>query len=57
MPARTEEIDGNRYADYDPDGNVLSIEFLFVSTGIDLSGLPHADVVAEALRRVPHPVA
>ena len=56
-PERTREIDENRSIDIDADGNVLSVEFLFVSKGIDLTGVPHSDLVGEALRRVPHPVA
>ena len=55
--ARTRELDENRLVDYDAEGNVLAVEFLFVSKGIDLTGVPCADLVAEALRGVPHPVA
>ena len=34
------EVDGRRHIDLDKDGNVLGVEFLFVSNGVDLDGLP-----------------
>ena len=34
------EVDDRRHIDLDKDGNVLGIEFLSVSDGVDLDGLP-----------------
>jgi uncharacterized protein YuzE len=48
--ARTEEIDDFRNVDYDADGRAIGVEFLSVSDGVDLSDVPQADRVAEALR-------
>ena len=48
--ARTEEIDDYRNVDYDADGRAIGVEFLYVSDGVDLSEVPQADRVAEALR-------
>lgn len=55
--ARTEEIDSRRLIDYDDAGEVIGVEFLFVSKGISLEGVPEADRVAQALQAVPHPEA
>jgi len=41
----------NRFVESDGDG-VVSIEFLTASAGIDLTGLPHADEIAQALDRL-----
>lgn len=38
--ARTKELDHARNMDYDATGEVLGIEFLDVSHGVDLSDLP-----------------
>lgn len=46
----TDFIDVARYVDYDEQDNVVGIEILDVTMGIDLSGLPEAERVAEALR-------
>lgn len=55
--ARTEELDVARLIDYDAAGDVIGVEFLWVSGGVDLDGVPEAERVAEALRAVPHPTA
>ena len=55
--ARTHRLDSNRMIDYDDSGEVVGVEFLSVSTGIDLDGVPSAARVAQALRAIPHPVA
>ena len=34
------EVDGRRHINLDKDGNVLGIQFLDVSDGVDLDGLP-----------------
>ena len=51
----TEFIDDARYVDYDEANNVVGVEILGVSHGIDLEGLPDAERIAEALSRIPHP--
>jgi uncharacterized protein YuzE len=51
----TEFVDEARYVDYDEAGNVVGIELLGVSQGIDLSGLPEAADLAKALNAIPHP--
>lgn len=51
--AETREIDWQRYADYDESGTLIGVEFLRVSRGIDLAGVPQADEVAEAIRSLP----
>jgi uncharacterized protein YuzE len=46
---RTEEVDDLRNVDYSESGDVVGVEFLGVSGGIDLSGIPRADDIVEAL--------
>lgn len=53
----TEFIDEARYVDYDAAGNVVGVELLGVSQGVDLEGLPEAEKIAELLNAVPHPSA
>ncbi len=50
--ARTEEIDARRAIDYDAAGNVIGVEFLSVSQGVDLAGVPEAAAVRQALTTV-----
>lgn len=57
LVAHTREIDSNRMVDYDDAGDVVGVEFLSISSGINLEGVPSADRVAQALRAIPHPVA
>jgi uncharacterized protein YuzE len=56
-PVNTEFIDVARYVDYDADGNVIGVELLGVSQGVDFEGLPDAERIAEALNTVPRPGA
>ena len=49
----TDDIDYLRYVDYDEGGHVIGVEFLGVSRGIDLTGVPEAARVAEAIRSLP----
>jgi uncharacterized protein YuzE len=49
--AATEELDPRRLVDVDPDGNPLRLELLTVSRGVDVTDLPEAEQVAEALQR------
>ncbi len=51
--ARTEELDDFRNVDYGEDGRPIGVEFLAVSRGIDLHGVPEAAAVAAALRGMP----
>jgi uncharacterized protein YuzE len=51
--ARTQQIDERRLVDYDAAGQPLGVEFLFVSDGVDLEGVPHADEVRRALAAFP----
>jgi uncharacterized protein YuzE len=46
---RTEEIDDNRSVDYDKAGNVIGVEFLGVSEGVDLDDLPLQPGVVERI--------
>lgn len=47
--ARVVRLDRDRVLDYDASGRLISIELLNVSRGVDLAGLPEADVVRRAL--------
>jgi len=47
--ARMVRLDRDRVLDYDATGRLISIELLNVSRGVDLQGLPEADVVRQAL--------
>ena len=55
--ARTDELDARRLVDYDASNEVIGVEFLFVSKGVSLEGVPEAKQVADALAAVPHPSA
>lgn len=44
-----DQIDGRRIVHYDRAGEVVGLEFLDASMGIDLNGLPCADELREAL--------
>jgi uncharacterized protein YuzE len=52
----TEDVShGGQYErgiDYDAGGRILGYEFLNVSRGVDLEGLPHRDELAELVARV-----
>jgi uncharacterized protein YuzE len=41
--ASTKELDPQRVVDYDSDGEIVGIEFLTVSRGVDLTDLPYRD--------------
>ncbi len=47
----TTELDDNRLLDYDSAGNLLEIEVLYPSLGVNLDGMPRAAEVAELLSR------
>lgn len=45
----SKEIDDARFVDYAKDGTVIGIELLYVSGGVDVSGLPCEKEVSELL--------
>jgi uncharacterized protein YuzE len=45
-----EDLDLRRRIDYAEDGTPVGVELLYPSLGVDLSDLPRADEIAEALR-------
>ena len=49
----SEELDEFRIVDYDENGIPVGIEFLFVSRGLNLTGVPEADRIAAAIRAFP----
>ncbi len=51
--AQTVQVSECSLVDYDASGTVLSVEFLYVSDGIDLRDVPHADEIEAALSRYP----
>jgi uncharacterized protein YuzE len=54
--SRSEDVSrGEQYErgiDYDSQGSILGYEFLNVSRGVDLEGLPHRDELAELFAQV-----
>lgn len=44
------QIDERRIIHRDEAGEVVAVEFLFVDQGVDLTGIPHAEEIAETLR-------
>lgn len=51
----THELDERRFIDRDDLGDV-GVEILDVSLGVDLTGLPRRDEIADLLNAIPHPV-
>ncbi len=47
--ARTRGLDDSRMVDYDAAGGVVGVEFLGVSAGVNLAGVPERDAVARLL--------
>lgn len=43
------EIDETRFVDYAEDGTVIGVELLYVSSGVDISGLPYESEIAKLL--------
>ena len=41
--ASTKELDPQRIVDYDADGEIVGIEFLAVTRGVDVHDLPYRD--------------
>jgi uncharacterized protein YuzE len=50
-------IDEHRIVHYDDEGRPAAVEFLFASRGVDVSGLPEAERIADALRAFPRLVS
>lgn len=49
---RTEHLDQVRFIDYNAAGELVAIELLEVSRGVELEGLPEQDAVRAALEQV-----
>jgi uncharacterized protein YuzE len=47
--AYSNEIDETRFIDYAKDGTIIGIELLYVSGGVDTSGLPQAEEIEKLL--------
>ena len=54
-PHVAREISDRTILALDRDGEVLGVELLWVSEGVDLEGVPRADEIAAALNRLPRP--
>ncbi len=50
--AETRELDDARALDYAADGTLLGVEFLYVSDGVSLSGVPDTEHIAAELHRL-----
>ena len=47
--AYSEELDETRFIDHAEDGTVIGVEILYVTGGVDVSGLPHKDEISKLL--------
>lgn len=54
---RQERLDDRRILEWDDHGNILGVEFLDVSGGIVLDGVPRADDIRAALAALGHLVS
>lgn len=54
--ARQVRLDEARIIDYGADGSVVGVEFISPSRGINLMGVPHADEIERAARRLGLPI-
>lgn len=50
--ARQEKIDDARVIDYDANGDVVGVEFISPSRGMDLAGVPMAAEIAREARKL-----
>ena len=50
--ARQEKLDDARIIDYDADGEVVGVEFITPSLGMDLTGVPRATEIAREARKL-----
>jgi uncharacterized protein YuzE len=53
---RQERLPGLRVIDYGADGSVVGVEFISVSRGLDLGGVPHAGDIEREARRMGLPI-
>lgn len=51
--ARTIELGDDRQADYGEDGTLLGVEFLGVSAGLNLDGVPREDDIRRIVAGLP----
>ncbi len=49
---RQEKLDDARIIDYDADGEVVGVEFITPSRGMDLTGVPRATEIAREARKL-----
>jgi uncharacterized protein YuzE len=49
--AYSKEIDEARFVDYAKDDTVIGVELLYVSGGVDVSGLPHEAEISKILEK------
>ena len=49
---RSHRLDERRAIDYDERGEVIGVELLYPSEGVDLEGLPRADDIRDALAQL-----
>ncbi len=49
---RQEKLDDARIIDYDADGEVVGVEFIAPSRGMDLTGVPRATEIAREARKL-----
>jgi uncharacterized protein YuzE len=49
--AYSKEIDDARFVDYAEDGTVVGVELLYVSNGVDVSGLPYESEISKTLEK------
>jgi len=50
--ARQEKLDDARIIDYDAQGEIVGVEFITPSRGMDLTGVPRATEIAREARRL-----
>jgi uncharacterized protein YuzE len=55
--AGVHELDDRRNVHLDRAGEPVGVEFLAVSAGIDFSGVPRGDEIADAIRGLAHVAA
>jgi len=53
---RHERLSGLRVIDYGANGDVVGVEFISPSSGVDLIGVPRAEEIAQAARELGLPI-
>jgi len=51
LHAYSKELDETRVIDYAEDGTVIGVELLYVSGGVDISGLPYQSEIEKLLEK------